>query len=60
MHLSNLGVSLSDWSHMTNASQPKNSRKDKLGVFLVHISYGILTTNFDGTLLSMKAVVSKA
>ena len=60
MHLSDLGVSLSDISRLTNASQPQIFLKDKLGLFPVHISCGVLSTDFDGTLLSVKAVVSRA
>ena len=60
MHLSDLGVILSDWSRLTNTSHPQIFRKDKLGVFPVHMSYGVLTTDLDGTLLSVKAVVSRA
>ena len=60
MHLSNLGVRLSDISRLTNASQPQIFRKDKLGLFPVHISCGVLSTDFDGTLLSVKAAVSRA
>ena len=60
MHLSDLGVSLSDISRLTNASQPQIFRKDKLGLFPVHISCGVLSTDFDGTLLSVKAAVSRA
>ena len=60
MHLSDLGASLSDWSHLTNASQPQIFRKDKLGVLPIHISYGVLTTDLDGTLLSVKAAISRA
>ena len=60
MHLSNLDVSLSNISHLTNASQPQIFRKDKLGLFPVHISCGVLSTDFDGTLLSVKAAVSRA
>ena len=60
MHLYDLGLSLSDYSRLTNASQHQILRKDKMGVFPVHISYGVLTTNYDGTLLSVKAVVSRA
>jgi len=60
MHLSDLGASLSDWSHLTNASQPQIFRKDKLGDLPVHISYGVLSTDFDGTLFSVKAAVSRA
>ena len=60
MHLSDLGASLSDWSHLTNASQPQIFRKDKLGDLPVHISYGFLSTDFDGTLFNAKAAVSRA
>ena len=60
MHLSNLGASLSNWSRLTNASQPQILRKDKLGVLPVYISYGVLTTDFDGTILSVKAAISRA
>ena len=60
MHLSNLDVSLSDISHFKNASQPQIFRKDKLGLFPVHISCGVLSMDFDGTLLSVKAAVSRA
>ena len=60
MHLSNLGASLSDWSRLTYASQPQIFRKDKLGVLPVHISYGVLSTDFDGTLFSVKPAVSRA
>ena len=60
MHLSDLGASLSDWSRLTNASQPQIFRKDKLGVLPVRISYGVLSTDFDGTLFSVKAAVSRA
>ena len=60
MHLSDSGVSLSEVSRLTKASQPQIFGKDKLGLFLVHISCGVLSTNFDGTLLSVKAAVSRA
>ena len=60
MHLSDLGVSLSDISRLTNASQPQIFRKDKLGLFPVHISCGVLSMDFDCTLLSVKATVSRA
>jgi hypothetical protein len=60
MHLSNLGVSLSDRSRLAETSHPQIFRKDKLGVFPVHISYGVLTTDLDGTLFSVKAAVSRA
>ena len=39
---------------------PKSLEKDKLGVLPVHISYGVLSTNFDGTLFNVKAAVSRA
>ena len=60
MHLSDLGASLSNWSRLTNASQPQIFRKDKLGVLPVHISYGVLSMDFDGTLFNVKAAVSRA
>ena len=60
MHLSDLCVGLTDWSRLTNASQPQILRKDKLGVLPVYISYGVLTTDFDGTMLSVKAAISRA
>ena len=59
MHLTDLGVSLSDISFLTNASQPQIFRKDRLGLFPVHISCGIFSTDFDGTLLSVKTAVSR-
>jgi hypothetical protein len=60
MHLFDLGVSLSDISHLKNSSQPQIFRKEKLGPFPVHISCGVLSMDFDGTLLSVKNVVSRA
>jgi hypothetical protein len=60
MHLSDFRVSLSDCSRLTKTSQPQISRKDNPGVFPVHISYGVLTTDLDGTLFSVKADVSRA
>ena len=60
MHLSDLGANLSDWSRLTNASQPQIFKKDKLRVLPVHISYGVLSTDLDGTLFNVKAVVSRA
>ena len=39
--------------------QPQIFREDKLGLFPVHISCGVLSTDFDGTLLSVKATVSR-
>ena len=60
MHLSDLGASLSDWSRLTNASQPQIFRKDKLEDLPVYISYGVVSTDFDGTLFSVKAAISRA
>lgn len=59
MHLSDLGVSSSYMSRLTNASQPQIFKKDKMGCFPVHIIYGVLSTDFDGTLLSLKVAVSR-
>ena len=59
MHLSVLVVRLSDISRLTNDSQPQIFRKDKIVLFQVHISCGVLSMNFDGTVLSVKAAVSR-
>jgi hypothetical protein len=37
-----------------------NFRKDNLGFIPCHISYGVISTDLDSALFSVKAVVSKA
>jgi hypothetical protein len=41
-------------------SQPEILRKDKQRVLPVHIAYGVLSTDLDGTLFIVKVVVSRA
>ena len=51
-----LGASLSDVNFLTCDSQPQILRKDKLGFFPVHISYGVFSTTLVGVLFSKNAV----
>ena len=41
-------------------SIPKNLRKDNLGFIPNHDLYGVISTDHDGALFSVKAVVTKA
>src|SRR6185503_8926409 len=47
-------------SFLTYASHPQILRKDKLGGFFVHNSYGVFSTAFDGARFSVSAAVRSA
>ena len=44
----------------TYAMHTKNLRKDYKGLYPCHDSYGVISTDYDDALFSVKAVVSKA
>ena len=60
-YLSDVGSSFPEvLSFLTNASHPQILRKDKGGTLPDHNSYGVFSTDLDGTRFSVNAAVSSA
>ena len=51
---------MSEINFLTYASHPQILRKDNLGGLLVHNSYGVFSTAFDGARFSVSAAVRSA
>jgi hypothetical protein len=60
MHFFALVSSLSDYKFLIYASHAQTLRNDNLGFLPCHNSYGVVSTDLDGSLLRMNATVSKA